>query len=185
MREEERRSLDHWTMELCLFWSLSWPMRRSRRGELHPAVTHPAVDLDISLQVLNLTPTCRQTHSSVTNRTSREIVMWHHHFSVCSPLLSLVVFVSWTSRWCSASSRTLSALHSPTDLRPANRSETVPPETCRTQTSCQIWSLQEYPGHEGTVSRQCCPLVVGVLITSLTAVIHTIWQLLPLHQKLQ
>lgn len=54
--------------------------------------------------------------------------------AVCVMLSPVVSFrVSSASQWCSASCRTLSALPSPTDLRPSIRSRIVPPETCSTE----------------------------------------------------
>lgn len=115
-----------------------WTQLKVDRSD-HYAVesSTPLSQTPLSIRVSTFSSWTRVHRSSPANTNAAQwlVVMWLgsrcyvHVMCACSPLIALVAGASSLS--CSASSRTLSALHSPTDLRAASSSLIVPPETCR------------------------------------------------------
>lgn len=130
----------------------------------------PLSQTPLSIRVSTFSSWTRMHRSSPANTNAAQwlVVMWPgsrcnvHVMCACSPLISLVAGASSLS--CSASSRMLSALHSPTDLRAASSSLIVPPETCRRDGKQFIHTVLEgaFPRFLRTWNPLCARYLVAV-----------------------
>ena len=109
------------------------PRCRSERPPSDPEPGHTETHLQREGTADRPVATVTATHS--TSCLSSEVKERSNNHAIYSPVVSRAICVPWVSWRRSAASRMLSALHCPADLRPASRSLTVPPETCRTKTA--------------------------------------------------